>query len=350
MHITNKSARSTFLSSGTLFKKTLLNTTILFSVGIIVFMSEQIYDVLILGGGPSGLTAAIYSSRASLKTLVLAGQPSGGQLILTSEVENFPGFPKGVLGPDLVLLFRDQAKRFGSEIVDENVAKISGSKEEGFILETNTNKKYRGRSVIVATGASARWLNLPSEQRLIGKGVSACATCDGFFFKNKITAVVGGGDASLEDATFLTKFSPKVYVIVRGSKEGMRASKYMQNKAFSNSKIDLLFNTEVLEVLGEKLVEGLKIVNNKTNVESVLGDVKGLFVAIGHTPNTSFLTGFVELGKMGYVVVTDNTKTSKEGVFVSGDVSDYKYRQAVTAAGLGCMAALDAEKFLATLE
>ena len=270
--------------------------------------------------------------------------------MLTSGVENFPGFPKGILGPELISTFREQSLRFGSEIKDENAIKIEGSKEEGFTVESHENQKYKGRSVIVATGASAQWLNLPSERKLRGKGVSACATCDGFFFKNKVTAVVGGGDAAMEDAIFLTKFSPKVYILVRGDKQNIRAGKYMLNKAFSSPKIEFLYTTEVLEILGEHSVEGLTVINTKTRVESTLNDVRGVFIAIGHKPNTDFLEGFIELGKSGYVITNDNTKTSREGVFVSGDVSDFRYRQAVTAAGLGCMAALDVEKFLTKLE
>jgi thioredoxin reductase (NADPH) len=305
------------------------------------------YDILILGGGPAGLTAAIYTSRANLKIKLIAGQPSGGQLMITTDVENFPGFPEGILGPELVNKFRDQAVKFGTEAVDENVLKISGSFAEGFTVTTDAGNSYEGKAVILALGASAKWLGLESEQRLRGRGVSACATCDGYFFKNKVVAVVGGGDAAMEEATFLTNMTSKVYVLVRGSKDQIRASKVMQDRAFNNPKIEFLYNTEVLEVLGDQKVEGIKVKNNLTGAESGMSDVEGLFVAIGHKPNTDFLEGFVELGKMGYINVLDTTRTSKEGVFVAGDVSDYRYRQAITASGLGCMAALDAEKFLA---
>ncbi|MDC0449096.1 thioredoxin-disulfide reductase [bacterium] len=304
-------------------------------------------DVLILGGGPAGLTAAIYTSRASLKTMIIAGNPPGGQLTTTTDVENFPGFPEGVMGPELISKFREQAQRFGTQFVDENVVEISGDGTNGFEVVTDEGNKYSGKCVIIATGASAKWLGLESEQKLRGKGVSACATCDGFFFKDKVVGVVGGGDAAMEEATFLTKFAPKVYVFVRGTKENLKASKFMQDRAMSNPKIEFLYNTEIKEVLGEDSVEGLKIINNQTNQESTLDDVQGLFVAIGHKPNTEFLDGFIDLGRFGYIEVTDNTKTTKEGVFVGGDAADYKYRQAVTAAGYGCMAALDAEKFLA---
>jgi thioredoxin reductase (NADPH) len=310
-------------------------------------INSKLYDVLILGGGPSGLTAAIYASRAELSTLVVAGQPSGGQLMLTSEVENFPGFVNGIMGPQLVQNFRDQAAKFGTEFAEENVTGISGSPEENFTVTTDAGNTFVGRAIILAMGASAKWLELESEQRLIGRGVSACATCDAFFFKEKVVAVVGGGDAALEEATYLTKFACKVYVLIRGTKDAMKASKYMQQRALSEPKIEFIFNTEVVEVLGDKKVAGLKVINNQTGETNVMDDVEGLFVAIGHKPNTEFLKGFIDLGKFGYVVVHDGTKTSKEGVFVAGDVSDFRYRQAITASGLGAMAALDAEKFLA---
>ena len=313
-------------------------------------MNSDIFDVLILGGGPAGLTASIYTSRANLKTLVISGQPSGGQLMLTTDVENYPGFPDGILGPELIETFRKQSSRFNTEFKDENVVSVSGSKDKHFIVKTDSGNAYEGKTLIIATGATAKWLELPSEQRLRGKGVSACATCDGFFFKGKNVAVVGGGDTAMEEALFLTKFSPKVYVLVRGSQDKMKASKYMYAKASANEKIVFHFNTEILDVLGGEFVEGVKVVNNLTNETYVMEDVKGLFLAIGHKPNTEFLEGFVKLGKLGYIEVNDNTKTSEEGVFVAGDVSDYKYRQAVTASGLGCMAALDTEKFLSEHE
>ena len=305
------------------------------------------YDVLILGGGPAGLTAAIYTSRAFLKTLVIAGNPPGGQLTTTTEVENFPGFPEGITGPELINNFREQAKRFDTEFIDDNVTKISGDAKTGFEITLSDGSTYQGKCVIIATGASAKWLGLESEQKMRGKGVSACATCDAFFFKDKVTAIVGGGDAAMEEATFLTKFSPKVYVLVRGAKKDLKASKIMQERAMSNDKIEFLYNTEVKEVLGEDSVSGLSVINNRTNEENTLDDVQGLFIAIGHKPNTDFLEGFIDLGKMGYVEVTDNTRTSQEGVFVAGDVADFRYRQAITAAGFGTMASLDAEKYLA---
>ena len=241
---------------------------------------------------------------------------------------------------------RSQAERFGTKYEDKNASNISGNAKEGFVVTTQDTESYSAKAVIVATGATAKWLNLESEERLKGKGVSACAVCDGFFFKDKSVAVVGGGDSAMEEATYLTKFCPKVYVLVRKDKGQMKASKIMQKRAEDNEKIEFLFNTEVTEGLGDDFVDGLTIFNNKTNEEAHL-DVQGLFLAIGHKPNTDFLKGFLDLGKSGYVEVKDNTKSSVEGVFVGGDVSDYRYRQAVTAAGLGCMAALDAEKYLA---
>jgi thioredoxin reductase (NADPH) len=310
-------------------------------------MDAQIFDVFVLGSGPAGLTAAIYTSRADLKTIVFSGENPGGQLTTTTEVENFPGFPEGIQGTHLMEQARKQAQRFGTKFVDESVIEIHGSAQDKFTLRVESGDEYHARCVIIATGASAKWLGLESEQRLRGKGVSACATCDAFFFRGKNVAVVGGGDVSMEESLFLTKFCPKVYVIVRKSKDGLRASKIMQEEAFANEKIEFLFNSEVKEVLGENSVEGLLIENNITEEQKEMTDVQGLFVAIGHHPNTKFLDGFIDLVKFGYVDVHDNTKTSKEGVFVAGDVADYKYRQAITAAGYGCMAALDAEKFLA---
>ncbi len=310
-------------------------------------MQESIFDVLILGGGPSGLTAAIYTSRAMLNTLVVAGNPTGGQLTTTTEVENFPGFTHGIQGPELVSNMRMQAERFNTNFADENVLKISGTAKTGFVVETDAGNIYKGRSVIVATGATAKWLGLESEQRLKSKGVSACATCDGFFFKNKVIAVVGGGDAAMEEATFLTKFASKVYVLIRNTEATMKASKIMKQRAMENSKIQFVFSTEVKEVLGVDHVEGLKVFNSDKNAESVLSDIQGLFVAIGHEPNTKFLNGFIDLDQKGYIKSNDITHSTKDGVFVAGDVADYRYRQAITASGLGCMASLDVIKFLA---
>jgi len=310
-------------------------------------MQESTFDVAIIGSGPSGLTAAIYTSRAMVKTLVVAGNPPGGQLVITTDVENFPGFPSGIKGPELIENMRNQAATFGAVIKDANVKSIKGSFNKGFKLVLDSGDKVGARTVIIATGASAKWLGLESEQRLRGRGVSACATCDGFFFRDKVVAVVGGGDAAMEEGTFLTKFASKVYILVRNDPDQLRASKIMQKRAQDNSKIEFFYNTEVREVLGEKSVEGLRVFNNKTGEEKVMDDVKGLFVAIGHKPNTEFLKGFIKLDDHGYVVVRSGTKTSKLGVFAAGDVSDRHYRQAITAAGVGCMAALDAVRLLA---
>ncbi|MEN9389603.1 MAG: hypothetical protein RLY61_687 [Candidatus Parcubacteria bacterium] len=302
-------------------------------------------DVLIIGSGPAGLTAAIYTSRAFLSTRVIGGRVSGGQLMLTTEVENFPGFPQGIIGPELIANMRSQATTFGTEFIDENVISIHGDIDTGFSVTTDENRSFSSQAVIIATGANANWLNLANEQRLIGKGVSACATCDGFFFKNKTVVVVGGGDSAMEEATFLTNFAAKVIILVRGDKAKLRASKIMQEKAFSNPKISFLYNTEVLDVLGDEVLAGVLIKNSLTNTQSTL-DCQGLFVAIGHSPATSFLSGFVDLDSKGYLKVVDGTKTSKAGVFAAGDVSDHRYRQAITAAGMGCMAALDVGKHL----
>ncbi|OGC69613.1 thioredoxin-disulfide reductase [candidate division WWE3 bacterium RIFOXYC1_FULL_39_7] len=307
---------------------------------------SELFDVIIIGGGPAGLTAAIYASRGYLKTLVIAGNPAGGQLTLTTDVDNYPGFPEGILGPELIEKFRKQAEKYEATFLDDNVVKVAEI-SGGFEVETDSGKKFQGKSLLVASGASAKWLNIESEQRLRGKGVSACATCDGFFFRNKNVVVVGGGDSAMEEATYLTKFANKVTILVRGSKEEMRASKIMQQRAFDDPKIEFLFNSQVQEVLGTESVTGLKILNNKTNEVTTLDDVQGLFVAIGHKPNTDYLKDLVELNELGYVKVTDNTKTSKKGIFVGGDVSDFRYRQAITAAGYGCMAAIDAGKYLA---
>jgi thioredoxin reductase (NADPH) len=309
-------------------------------------MQEVNFDVIIIGSGPSGITSAIYTSRALLKTLVIGGNPPGGQLTITSDVENFPGFPESIEGPILIQKLRTQAEKFGTKFIDANVLNVSGSFDNSFTLQTDSKKTYVSKSVIIATGASAKWLNLENEQRLRGRGVSACATCDGFFFKKKIVAVVGGGDAAMEESNYLTKFAKKVYVLVRRNEEKMRASKIMQERAFKNPKIEFIFNTSVTDVLGKEHVEGLRVKNQLSGEDYELSDVEGLFVAVGHEPNTKFLSGFLELDEKGYVKLYNGTKSSKEGVFVAGDVADYKYRQAVTAAGYGCMAALDAIRFL----
>lgn len=307
-------------------------------------MSEaDVRNVVIIGSGPAGLTAALYAARAELKPLVLAGSNPGGQLMQTTEVENFPGFPEGILGPDLMAKMMEQAKRFGAEVRLESVTAVDFSKEPFTV--TSDSGTYRTRSVIIATGAEANWLGLESEQRLRGHGVSACATCDGFFFKGKDVAVIGGGDSAMEEATYLTKFANSVTVVHR--REEFKASKVMLRRAQNNPKVRFVTNVEVVEVVGQQAVEGLKVRHKGDGREEVL-PVQGVFLAIGHTPTTKlFLSSGVETDERGYVKVYGGTRTNLEGVFVAGDVSDPRYRQAISAAGMGCMAALDVEKYLA---
>ena len=303
-------------------------------------------NVIIIGSGPAGYTAAIYCGRADMKPLMIAGQQPGGQLMLTSDVENWPGEPDGVLGPDLMERLKKQALKFDSEMVDDLVTEVDFSSSP-FIVKT-ADKEFSAKAVIIATGASAMWLNIPGEDRLQGKGVSACATCDGFFFRDKHVVVIGGGDSAAEEATFLTKFASKVTLLVRRGE--MRASKIMQKRVMDNEKIEVLFNTEAVELLGEERVQGVKIKNNETGDESTL-DVEGYFAAIGHKPTTELFKDILELDPKGYIKhAPDSTKTNIEGVFAAGDVVDPWYRQAITAAGLGCMAALEAERYLAAKE
>ena len=296
--------------------------------------------VIILGSGPAGLTAALYTARANLNPLVIGGVEWGGQLMLTTDVENYPGFVDGIKGPDLMENFRKQAKRFGAEIINENVTSVDFRKNP-FQVSTAENN-YNANTIIIATGAASKWLGLSSEQKLIGRGVSSCATCDGFFFKNKNIVVVGGGDSAMEESLFLTKFANKVTVIHRRAK--LRASKIMQERAFKNNKIEFVWDSEIVDVIGENSVTGIKIKNIKTNQVSDM-EVQGLFVAIGHKPNTDFLKGQIDLNEKGYVI-HNGTRTNIDGVFVAGDVYDFRYRQAVTAAGHGCQAAIDVEKFI----
>lgn len=306
----------------------------------------DLHNVIIIGSGPAGLTAAIYAARAELKPLVLAGMTPGGQLMQTTEVENFPGFPDGIMGPQLMDHMTKQAERFGARIVMENAVSADFTRQP-FSVKTDS-REYFAKSVIIATGAEANWLNLESEQRLRGKGVSACATCDGFFFKDKEVVVVGGGDAAMEEANFLTKFAGKVTLVHR--REEFRASRIMLARAKSNPKISFATNVQVLEVLGQNAVEGIKIKHNATGEETVI-PAQGYFAAIGHTPSTKvFKEAGVETDVKGYIVTKNHTRTSIEGVFVAGDVSDPRYRQAISAAGMGCMAALDVEKYLAERE
>ena len=300
-----------------------------------------VYDVVIIGSGPAGYTAAIYAARANLRTLVLQGEQLGGQLMITSEVENYPGFEDGVLGPELMDKFEKQARRFGAEMVPQDVTKVDFSAQP-FTLWTY-NKQYQGHSVIIATGASAKWLGLPNEQRLQGRGVSGCATCDGFFFREKAIAVVGGGDTAMEEALFLTRYASQVHLLHR--RDSFRASKIMQQRVQSNPKITIHYNSEVMDVLGENAVEGLTLRDTQTGATSTL-PVQGFFVAIGHQPNTELFKGILEMDAVGYLKPATHTMTSIPGVFLAGDVADARYRRAVTAAGEGCRAAIDAERWL----
>ncbi len=297
--------------------------------------------VVIIGSGPAGLTAAIYAARAGLEPIVLAGSAPGGQLMITSDVENYPGFPDGIQGPELMALFRAQAERFGSRIIDVDVERVDfGSRP--FRLWAR-GVEYRAQAVIIATGASALWLGLESETRLRGRGVSACATCDGFFFRDKEIAVVGGGDTALEEATFLTRFASKVHLLHR--RDTFRGSRIMVQRTLENPKIEVHYNTVVEEVLGDTKVEGLRLRDTVTGQERVM-PVEGLFIAIGHRPNTDIFRGWLEIDEKGYLRVEGETGSQIEGVFIAGDVHDHRYRQAVTAAGDGCKAAIDAERWL----
>ncbi|MDE2481180.1 MAG: thioredoxin-disulfide reductase [bacterium] len=301
--------------------------------------------VIIIGSGPAGLTAAVYAARANLNPLVFAGGLYGGQLMLTTEVENFPGFPDGIMGPDLMIKFREQAERFGARIENVDVTSVDFSKRP-FTVSTSEGS-YQAKTVIVATGASARWLEIPGEEKLRGRGVSTCATCDGAFFRDKHIVVVGGGDSAMEEALFLTRFGSKVTVIHR--RDHLRASKIMAERATSHEKIAFVWNTVVDEVLGDPVMTGLKLRNVETGETSEFA-ADALFIAIGHTPNTSIFQDQLDLDEAGYIVSPDGTSTSVDGIFVAGDVSDLRYKQAITAAGAGCKAAMDAEKHLEALE
>ena len=296
-------------------------------------------NVIIIGGGPAGLSAAIYLARADLKPLVFAGSPPGGQLTLTSEVENYPGF-ESILGSELIEKMRNQAKKFGAKIIDENVLKVDFAESSNKIY--TTEKTYESKSIIIATGAKAIWLNLPSETRLRGKGVSACATCDGFFFREKTVAVIGGGDTALEEALTLTKFAKKVYIIHR--RDFFRASKIMQERVLKNEKIEVIWSSATEEILGEKKVEGIRL--KIKNAESKIINLDGVFVAIGHKPDTDLFKGKVDLDEKGYIKILERRRTSAKGVFAAGDCADPYYRQAITSAGTGVEAALEVERYL----
>ncbi len=310
-------------------------------------MSKDTIDVLILGSGPAGYTAAIYASRAGLNPVLYQGNQPGGQLTITNDVENYPGYPDGINGPQMMVDFQKQAERFGAD-VRIGLATSVDFKKYPFEVTIDEDKLLKANSVIISTGASAKWLGLKSEDRLNGKGVSACAVCDGFFFRGQEVAVVGAGDTAAEEATYLAKLCKKVHMIVR--RDEMRASTIMQERVKKMSNIEIHWNTETLEILGENEVEGVRVINNITKEESTL-DVTGFFVAIGHKPNTDIFKGFIDMDENGYIkTVPGTSRTNIEGVFASGDAQDHVYRQAVTAAGTGCMAALDAERWLAARE
>ena len=303
-------------------------------------------DTIIIGSGPAGYTAAIYAARADLNPVIYTGLEPGGQLTTTTEVDNFPGYPQGVDGPTMMNELKEQAERFGTKVEIDFISKVDFSKDKGGMhkLYTQNGDEIKSKTVIISTGASAKYLGLPSEQRLIGGGVSACAVCDGFFYKNQDVAIVGGGDTAIEEATYLAKICNNVTMLVR--KDHFRASKAMQNRLSNYDNIKVLFNHEVMEVMGENIVDGLKIKSNLTNDVSEL-KITGLFIAIGHSPNTDIFKGIVDMDDSGYILTDKtSTKTNIPGVFAAGDVQDKDYRQAVTAAGTGCMAALDAERYL----
>jgi thioredoxin reductase (NADPH) len=301
--------------------------------------------VLIIGGGPAGYTAALYAARARLDPLVLAGRESGGQLMLTTDVENYPGFPEGILGPELMDLFRKQAARFGAKIVDKNVTQVDFRRRPFTV--TAEDETHTADAIVVATGAASLWLGLPNETRLRGHGVSSCATCDGAFFKEKDLIVVGGGDSAMEEASFLTRFARTVTIVHR--RDAFRASKIMQERALTNPKIRVVWDSAVEDILGTDHVTGVRLRNLKTGATTER-PVDGVFVAIGHAPNTKIFQGQLELDAKGYIVQKIHSQTSVEGVFAAGDVHDLRYRQAVTAAGSGCKAAMDAEKWLEAQE
>jgi thioredoxin reductase (NADPH) len=307
-------------------------------------MTTSAREVIIIGSGPAGLTAALYAARANLKPLLIEGLEAGGQLMLTTMVENWPGFRDGIMGPDLMAEMRAQAERFGTEVIQGNVTSAN-VRQQPFTVDMADGRVYTARTLIIATGASARWLDIGSDRKLSGHGVSTCATCDGYFFRGKPIAVVGGGDSAMEEANYLTRFASKVTVIHR--RDTLRASKIMQDKAFANPKIEFLWDSEVVDVLdvNQGAVTGIVVRNLKTGLQSAV-PLEGVFIAIGHVPNTGLFEGQIELDEAGYIKTHAGSKTSVPGVFAAGDVQDRIYRQAVTAAGSGCMAAIDVERYL----
>ena len=307
-------------------------------------MTTSAREVIIIGSGPAGLTAALYAARANLKPLLIEGLEAGGQLMLTTMVENWPGFRDGIMGPDLMAEMRAQAERFGTEVIQGNVTSAN-VRQQPFTVDMADGRVYTARTLIIATGASARWLDIGSDRKLSGHGVSTCATCDGYFFRGKPIAVVGGGDSAMEEANYLTRFASKVTVIHR--RDTLRASKIMQDKAFANPKIEFLWDSEVVDVLdvNQGAVTGIVVRNLKTGLQSAV-PLEGVFIAIGHVPNTSLFAGQIDLDEAGYIKTHGGSKTNVPGVFAAGDVQDRIYRQAVTAAGSGCMAAIDVERYL----
>lgn len=304
---------------------------------------SEIKKCVIIGSGPAGYTAAVYAARAGMDPIVYTGSEPGGQLMITTDVENYPGYPNGIMGPQMMDDFRNQAKRFGTVVKYEMITKVDFTGPVHKIWN-ESGEEIQAHTIIISTGASAKWLGIESEQRLMNKGVSACAVCDGFFFKGMEVALVGAGDTAAEEATYLAKLCPKVHVLVR--RDEMRASKIMQERVLNSPNIQVYWNTETVEILGENEVEGVKVKNNKSGEESTI-PVKGFFVAIGHKPNTAIFKDWLEMDDTGYLMVqSGSAKTKINGVFASGDAADKVYRQAVTAAGTGCMAALDAERYL----
>lgn len=311
-------------------------------------IADKTFKVVIIGSGPAGLTAALYAARADLNPLVLEGPEPGGQLTTTTDVENFPGYPEGVMGPKMMDDFKAQASRFGADVRYGTVSSID-FEQRPFKLNVDEEFDVFADAIIISTGASAKWLGLPSEQRLRGRGVTACATCDGAFFRNQHVIVIGGGDTAMEESTFLTRYASKVTVIHR--RDEFRASKAMQKRVFDNEKIEVLWDSTLEEVLGDNVVDGVKVKNVKTNEVNTLDDVTGVFLAIGHKPNTDLFKGVIDMDDVGYILTkSKSTHTNMEGIFACGDAQDAVYRQAVTAAGTGCMAAMDAERWLESRE